>query len=71
MMIPDENNFVDWVYSLIVDYPDQDVPTYEGNWEEFGNLLCSTGIFMKKNIPCTVGYFDPVQWAKDVFKVMN
>jgi hypothetical protein len=71
----------DWAAALTVDFPNENIPLLENEekWQEWGNIVISTGIFAKAGIPAPFSVkegkksinFDKWQeWAKIVYNIM-
>lgn len=72
MIIPtDTTTLQEWIYSLPVDFPDDNIPVLHGdNWREFGDNLAQEDSFEENGCPVTSGFDDWRSWAKAVFYTM-
>lgn len=72
MIIPINISLKLWADSLIIDFPDDNVPILrdESDWKSWGNFLVQENTFVNNGAPGTVAYSDWKQWAQDVFKTM-
>ena len=59
-----------WAASLVIDFPDDDVPILmnEKDWKKWGNRLVECSTFAQNAAPGTAFYKDWQSWAMDVFK---
>jgi hypothetical protein len=73
MVLPEFINIYDWASSLIIDFPNDNIPLLldESNWKAWGNLLIQEERFINNNAPSTDTYEDWNRWAFDVYFVMN
>lgn len=69
MMIPKHTTLANWAASLIIDFPDDDVPQLEdeSKWREWGDSLVLSPTFAVNNSPDTKYFKDWEQWAQRVF----
>lgn len=72
MMIPLNTEFPVWTLSLIVDFPDDDVPLLysEDKWKEWGNELVQRTTFAQNGCSGTQSYDDKWDWAMSIFNSM-
>ena len=73
MILPIAINLKNWANSLIVDFPNDNIPilTQEENWKQWGDRLVQSRSFINNNAPSTGLYDDWQSWANHVFFVMN
>jgi hypothetical protein len=73
MMIPTRSDLKTWASSLIVDFPQDNIPIFtdESDWKRWGNLLIQEPSFARNAAPPTTGYSGSLDWAMAVFKVMS
>ena len=73
MMIPTYATFETWGSSLVIDFPDDDIPLApeEEKWKEWGNELSQCTSFIENNAPGTEYYKEWKEWAQAVFFCMN
>jgi hypothetical protein len=73
MMQPTMVTLKQWVASLIVDFPTDNIPILldEDKWKEWGNTLIQQSSFLINGAPSTNLYDDKFKWALDVFKCMS
>jgi hypothetical protein len=78
---PEYISLKDWAAALIVDFPNENLPTLENEeeWQEWGTKVISTGVFAKGSIPAPFSVqegkkatnFEKWQeWAKIVYNIM-
>lgn len=67
MILPKMISPIDWAASLVIDFPDIDIPFLrdETNWKEWGELLKQVPSF--SDIPTTYGYNNFSDWSDAVF----
>lgn len=72
MMFPVTDDLSDWFASLVVDFPDADIPRLEDpeNWKEAGEDLVQEEPFVENGAPDTVGFDSAKDWAQAVFYTM-
>lgn len=72
MIIPTNIDLKTWASSLVIDFPEDDVPLLynDAGWKEWGNFLIQCDSFSKNNAPGTFGYTDWREWARGVFNTM-
>lgn len=82
MIFPEYIGLKDWFASLIIDYPQENIPLLENedDWPEVGAALVSTGVFAKANVPSPFtiaegkkkqNFQDWTDWAKTMFIIMT
>lgn len=73
MVLPDRISLKAWAASLVVDYPDDNIPFLfnEKQWKEWGNRVVQEDSFSDNNAPSTGDFNDWQKWAKAVFYVMQ
>lgn len=71
MMIPYGTNARDWFSSLLIDFPDSEIPILqkEEDWREIGNNIKMSADF--DEIPDTSAYNNWRDWAYDFYYVME
>jgi hypothetical protein len=69
MIIPEFISLSDWAASLIIDFPNDNIPFLldEKNWKEWGSLLLQESSFNRNDIPKPDGYQEWQPWAHSVF----
>jgi hypothetical protein len=72
-MIPSRADFKTWCSSLIIDFPNDNIPLFvdENEWQRFGNLLIQETSFANNAAPSTKAYTNWRDWAMCVYKVMS
>lgn len=72
MMLPEFTNLPMWAASLIIDFPDDNIPilTDPDDWKRWGNFLIQEDSFIKNNAPGTDTFDDWQSWAQNVFFTM-
>ncbi len=72
MMKPLFSDVKDWAASLVIDFPNDNIPRLERNsdWKEWGNSLVGENSFSTSGAPGTHNYSSPRPWMIDVYKVM-
>lgn len=73
MMIPIGVTLKYWWDSLVIDFPNDNIPILddEKDWKEKGSFLVQEIDFAIQNAPSSVLYEDPFDWAMDVYRSMN
>ena len=73
MMIPTKADLKTWASSLIVDFPQDNIPILsdENDWERWGSILIGCQSFASNAAPPPRAYGDWRDWAINVYKVMN
>lgn len=73
MVMPEFITLSNWAATLIVDFPDDNIPLLsdESNWRPWGDLLAQEDSFINNNAPGTLYYKDWKEWADEVYFVMN
>lgn len=73
MMMPTNTDAVTWANSLIIDFPDDDVPLLynEKDWKEWGNQLTLCKNFDREGAPGVHGFNDWKEWAISVYYAMQ
>lgn len=73
MIQPNMINFMDWAASLIIDFPEDDIPVLlnENDWKEWGNFLIQEESFAQNNVPAPQTYTDKWDWARDLYYVVG
>lgn len=72
MVIPKNITLSLWAASLIIDFPNDDMPILkdEKDWKLWGNFVAQGNSFLVNNAPFTGGYDDWRTWADNVYKAM-
>lgn len=72
MMIPKNTTIERWASSLIVDFPNDNIPLRwnESNWKSKGNALVQETSFANNAAPGTKDFNDWKTWAYAIFKSM-
>lgn len=72
MMIPDHTDIKTWFSSLLIDFPNDNIPilTDNKNWKSVGNHIIQGGIFATNSCPATDTYDEWLAWAKDFYFCM-
>jgi hypothetical protein len=80
MIQPHYIELLDWAASLIIDYPQEDIPylTKQDKWQEWGTIVVNSGIFAKYNVPppfsnksTAKAYKTWQEWADAVYLIMS
>jgi len=73
MILPENVTLRMWAGSLIIDFPEDDIPILidEKDWKEWGNFLIESTSFIQNNAPSTAIYQDWKEWASAVYFTMN
>ena len=73
MMIPIYADLKTWASSLIVDFPQDNIPLLidESDWKRWGAFLTQETSFAINAAPTTRDYSNWKDWAINVYKVMN
>lgn len=73
MMIPAGVDLKTWSASLIIDFPNDNIPNLYDNssWREWGDSLSQENSFSANHAPTTESYKDWESWATDVYSVMT
>ena len=72
MMQPLHTNLLEWAASLIIDFPDDDIPMIfdEEQWQDWGSVLVQENSFAQVSAPNPNFYEDWNAWAIDVYYTM-
>lgn len=72
VIIPRDISILQFAHSLIVDFPDDDIPILEDekDWKEWGDYLIQCDSFAKNGSPSTQGFDDQQSWMSAVFSTM-
>jgi len=73
MMTPVMASLPHWASSLMIDFPDDNIP-YLGNeaeWREWGNLLIQEPSFAQNNAPSPNFFQEWRDWAFALYSVMQ
>lgn len=72
MVIPTNITLSKWAASLVIDFPDDNVPLLynEMEWKKWGNFLVEGNSFLSNFAPPTKGFQDWKPWAMAVFSTM-
>ncbi len=73
MVIPILITLPMWAASLVIDFPDDNVPYLdsEDTWKFWGNYLSQCTTFSDAGCPSTNEYAKWEEWAIDVYNVVN
>jgi len=69
MILPGYSNLRDWADSLLIDFPNENLPILytEDMWKDWGNTIVFSPIFESLNAPKTDLYDRWQDWANDLF----
>ncbi len=69
MIQPVDISLTDWSSSLLIDFPDDNVPILlnEDDWKEWGNSLLTCESFISNGTPSPNEYSDWNEWALNVY----
>lgn len=72
MMNPERANILEWAHSLIIDFPNDDIPLLENElgWRKWGDLLVQENSFSRSAAPGTGLYSDWLPWARNIYYAM-
>jgi hypothetical protein len=72
MMNPKLATLKQWAASLIIDFPNDEVPLLqqEQDWREWGDALIQEGSFSRNGAPDTRLYQNWTDWAEVIFYAM-
>ncbi len=72
MIIPDQIELMDWSASLVIDFPNDNIPILmkDEDWRVWGNELVLATSFANNNAPGPNIYTDWKQWATALYFVM-
>jgi hypothetical protein len=70
VIIPIGIGLMDWSASLLIDYPDDNLPILytEENWKDWGNVVIGAPSFDALNAPPTDGYDNWQDWAMALYQ---
>lgn len=73
MILPEFISLQDWAASLIIDFPDENIPLLldEKQWKEWGSYLIYLDAFQENEAPDPLKYDDWREWARQVYFTMN
>lgn len=73
MILPIGINLTNWAASLIIDFPESNIPilTNEREWRRWADELVQDEVFLINNVPSSFSYKDWQTWASHVFYLMN
>lgn len=73
MIIPKGISLLDWSASLLIDFPDNNIPILrdETKWKEWGNRIISETTVAAKGVPPTDSYQFWDEWAMVYYNIMN
>jgi len=65
MIIPQYISLEDWAASLLIDFPDENVPILynKEEWKDWGNDVIDSPLFSQLNVPRTELYDNWQDWA--------
>jgi hypothetical protein len=72
MVIPKNIALSYWAASLIIDFPDDNIPILldEKDWRLWGDVLSQLNSFTVNGVPSTVGYDNFQDYAEGVYQAM-
>lgn len=72
MILPLHTNLAEWASSLIIDFPNDDIPILEKDtdWQLWGGFLVQEPSFEQAFAPSPYFYDDWRAWAIDVYYTM-
>jgi hypothetical protein len=73
MINPSLVGLKEWADSLIVDYPDQNVPIllFEMDWQRWASELIKSSIFSNSSIPNPHNLIEWREWARWVYGILQ
>lgn len=73
MMIPTGVKPKIWFASLVIDFPNDNIPILidDNDWKAKGSVLAQENSFAIQGAPSTFGFNDFEPWAIEVFNTMN
>lgn len=71
MMIPLNTDLSTWAASIVVDFPQDNIPILKDmDWKKWGNFLIQESTFADNGAPGPLSYSDWEPWAMAVFYSM-
>lgn len=72
MIIPINISLDDWANSLIIDFPNDNVPVFSrgDDWKKWGDVVRQEPTFVENACPGTSVYSDWQDWANAVYLAM-
>lgn len=72
MILPLRISLKNWAASLIIDFPDDNIPLLKSNedWQSWGRFLIQENTFADNGAPDPSDYDDWESWAIELFKTM-
>jgi hypothetical protein len=72
MMMPTNTDLRTWASSLVIDFPNDNIPFYPGDsdWKTWGNFLIQENSFLANQAPGTSHFSDWKDWALAVYRQM-
>jgi len=72
MMMPINTDLQTWGASLVIDFPNDNVPLYftGDDWRTWGNMLRQENTFANNGVPGTEHYPEWTEWALAVYRQM-
>lgn len=72
MVIPKNISLLLWTATLIIDFPDENIPILsdEKDWRLWGDVLSQLNSFAVNGTPSTVGYDNFQDYAEGVYQAM-
>lgn len=73
MMIPAQTTLKYWAESLVIDFPNDNIPYLEDekDWKDWGNSLALEDSFARNDIPPTNNFNHWKSWAERVYDKMS
>lgn len=73
MMIPIDVTVKFWMESLVIDFPDDNIPLLEDekDWKDVGSFLVQENSFAIQGAPSPASYEKASDWMLEVYKCMN
>lgn len=73
MILPEYINLNDWADSLLIDFPEDNVPIFQknNNWKEWGDALIQCNSFQENEAPSPQTFDGWKEWAYAVYFTMN
>lgn len=72
MMMPVHTTFEKWAHTLIIDFPNDNIPIYKNgyNWKLWANAVAECPSFNQNACPGGTDFSDPLKWAAVVYRQM-
>jgi hypothetical protein len=73
MMMPTKTDLQTWASSLVVDFPNDNIPLYSSasDWKTWGNFLIQENSFLANQAPGTSHFSNAKDWALAVYRQMT